>query len=403
MNLIEHEVVSNEGTVAIKEIKCTHDAAASIALACAEIPYESAVLALERLSGIDINAMTEHRVTDSVGAEFVKEVPNIDEDSIAKMTGRFTGNIIENHIEELKNSDNMTEIIKNSIKNGAKGVLRKDYAGPAIKVMYIEIDGTGVPGRQKELAGVKGKQADGSAQTFEAKVGATFIVEHAADGRPLLTDDGEIYRDQNVKYTGTVSKVDEFGRMLYRHALDNGLEDVDVVVFLGDGAKWVWGIQEKYFPYALTGLDLYHSIEKIGLLADHLQFKGRAGTDKKTQFTDECINLLKHGNVMDMLSLIETQACKKGHEKRLQSTLGYFRSNMDRMDYGVFTALGLFVGSGVIEAGVKVIVAGRMKNAGMHWSKNHAEKMIALRCAIRNGGFFSSYLPDQTTFQKIAA
>ena len=56
--------------------------------------------------------------------------------------------------------------------------------------------------------------------------------------------------------------------------------------------------------------------------------------------------------------------------------MGYFRSNREHMNYGIFA------GSGVIEAGVKVIVDNRMKNAGMHWSKDHAEKMIALRCAI---------------------
>jgi hypothetical protein len=65
---------------------------------------------------------------------------------------------------------------------------------------------------------------------------------------------------------------------------------------------------------------------------------------------------------------------------------------MDRMNYGAFTASGIFVGSGVIEAGCKVIVGNRMKHAGMHRSKDHAEKMITLRCAIRNDVFFPSYL-----------
>ena len=62
------------------------------------------------------------------------------------------------------------------------------------------------------------------------------------------------------------------------------------------------------------------------------------------------------------------------------------------MNYGTFAACGIFVGSGVIEAGCKVIVGNRMKNAGMHWSKDSAEKMINLRCAIRNGNYFDSYL-----------
>jgi len=90
--------------------------------------------------------------------------------------------------------------------------------------------------------------------------------------------------------------------------------------------------------------------------------------------------------------LIETLPCKKGNAKKCESAMGYFRSNKEHMNYGVFSALGIFVGSGVIEAGVKVIVGNRMKNAGMHWSKDHVEKMIALRCAIRNNEFLDSYL-----------
>jgi hypothetical protein len=283
-----------------------------------------------------------------------------------------------------------------------EGVFYKDYDGPTIKVMYILCDGTGVPGLHQELAGAKGKQPDGSARTFEAKIGVVFTVKYTAEGKPLLTESGEIYRDRNVYYMGTIHKVEDFGRMLYQHAVENGLEDVDTVVFLGDGARWVWGIQNTYFPYALTGIDLYHSTERLGALIDLLQFKGQSSPARKQAFKDECIGLLRCGKIQDMLDLIETIPCKKGNEKKLENAISYFLSNMERMNYGAFAACGIFVGSGVIEAGCKVIVGNRMKNAGMHWSKDHAEKMIALRCAIRNDEFLDSFL-HYTSSEKIAA
>ena len=95
--------------------------------------------------------------------------------------------------------------------------------------------------------------------------------------------------------------------------------------------------------------------------------------------------------------------CKKGNEKKLESAMGYFRSNMERMKYGAFVASGIFVGSGVIEAGCKVIVGNRMKHAGMHWSKDHAEKMISLRCAVRNDEFFEPYLRNSMSSEICAA
>jgi len=404
IRLIDHEVTLSDGSTENQTIKCTRNAAASIALACSESSYEQASLVLNRLAGLDLTTMTEFRVTDSVGSEFVKDVPSeIDPDRIGEMTEKISGNIMEARIEQIHGSDDKDEIIRKALDDRPDGVLSKDYDGSTMKTMYIQCDGTGVPGRHEELVGVKGKQPDGSAKTFEAKIGAVFTVEHTADGKPLLTENGDIYRDKVVNYMGTVRKVEEFGPLLYQHAVDNGLEGVDAVVFLGDGAKWVWGIQQKYFPYALTGVDLYHSTERVNAMVDLLQFKGRYSSNQKQAFKDECVELLRCGKVQDMLDLVESTPCKNGKEKKLEGAMGYFSSNLDRMDYGAFSACGIYVGSGVIEAGCKVIVGNRMKNAGMHWTKDNAEKMINLRCAIRNGEFLDSYLHDHTKSGNFAA
>ena len=202
---------------------------------------------------------------------------------------------------------------------------------------------------------------------------------------------------------GTIRKVEDFGPMLYQHAVDNGLEDVDAVVCLGDGAKWILGIQQKYFPYALAGIDLYHSLGRMNDMIGLLQFKWRNILKQKQAFKDACDKLLRRGEIKEMLDLIKSKPCKKDKEEELEGAMGYFSSNMERMNYGTFSACGIFVGSGVIEAGCKVIVGNRMKNAGMHWLKDHAEKMISLRCAVRNGEFLDSYLHDHTLSGKSAA
>ena len=402
--MLDHEIAHGDGTTKNQTVKCTHNAAASIALVCAEIPYAQAEQILNRLAGLDMSYMTEFRVTDCVGSEFVEDVPAQPSSTrVAEITERIGENILRNRIELLNDSDNKAEVIRKAVEDKPDGVLYKYYDGPVIKVMYIQCDGTGVPGRHQELAGEKGKQPDGSAKTFEAKIGAVFVVEYTANGEPLLMENGEIYRDKNVSYMGTTRKVEDFGPMLHQHAVDNGLENVDAVVFLGDGAKWVWGIQNTYFPYALIGLDLYHSTERVNAMVDLLQFKGRIGADRKQAFKDECIELLRCGKIQDMLDLFEATPFKKGNENKFESAMGYFRSNMERMNYGAFSACGIFVGSGVIEAGCKVIVGNRMKNAGMHWLKDHAEKMINLRCAIRNGKFLDNYLRDRSVFDKSAA
>jgi hypothetical protein len=47
---------------------------------------------------------------------------------------------------------------------------------------------------------------------------------------------------------------------------------------------------------------------------------------------------------------------------------GYFERNAERMRYPKFRRQHLFVGSGVIEAGCKTVIASRLKRSGMFWT-----------------------------------
>ena len=64
----------------------------------------------------------------------------------------------------------------------------------------------------------------------------------------------------------------------------------------------------------------------------------------------------------------------------VEKELGYFLNNAPRMRYKWFRSRGLFVGSGVVEAGCKSVIGQRLKQAGMHWTIAGADAIIALRC-----------------------
>jgi len=65
--------------------------------------------------------------------------------------------------------------------------------------------------------------------------------------------------------------------------------------------------------------------------------------------------------------------------------IGYFKTNTERMRYRQFRAQGLFVGSGVIEAGCKTIAGRRLKQSGMRWTVKGANAILALRCCELSG------------------
>jgi len=76
----------------------------------------------------------------------------------------------------------------------------------------------------------------------------------------------------------------------------------------------------------------------------------------------------------------------------------YFARNAKRMRYPAFREQGLFVGSGVVEAGCKTVIgaagasssssssssssarAARLKRSGSFWTVDGANSIIALRC-----------------------
>ena len=69
----------------------------------------------------------------------------------------------------------------------------------------------------------------------------------------------------------------------------------------------------------------------------------------------------------------------------VETALGYFETNRERMRYGRFRELGLFVGSGAVEAGCRAVVAQRLKLSGMRWTVRGASAIVSLRCEGASG------------------
>jgi len=94
-------------------------------------------------------------------------------------------------------------------------------ASPAepIPVLYVSTDGTGTPMRREELAGVPGKQEDGSARTREAKLGCVFTQTTTDEqGKPMRDPD-------STSYVGTFRGCREAGVLLHQEALRRGLDE----------------------------------------------------------------------------------------------------------------------------------------------------------------------------------
>jgi hypothetical protein len=245
-----------------------------------------------------------------------------------------------------------------------------------IPLMYISYDGTGVPMRPEELIGVKGKSPDGTAKTREAKLGCVFT-QTALDegGRPVRDPD-------STTFVGAIETAETFGWRIYGEALRRGLARAQRVVILGDGAEWVKTLAEMHFPQALQIIDLYHARQHVSGLCRMLC----GSNDKKmARRRQRWWELLDQGRVESIVS----QACRVLPEdpdlrKSAAAEIRYLDKNKKRMRYNIFRAQGLFVGSGVVEAGCKTVIGQRLKQSGMEWSVRGANAIISLRCVMKS-------------------
>jgi hypothetical protein len=246
-------------------------------------------------------------------------------------------------------------------------------------IFCVGTDGTGAPMRRRDLRGRKGKNG-GRARTREVKVGTVFT--HRKPDQP----DQRPERDfASTTYLAAIVSAEQFGPLLRAEALRRGIAKAKAVVFLGDGAVWVWKLARLNFPNAVCILDYYHACEHLNLLSATLDGEGSPLAKKRyRQWRKALLN--------DKIAQVIAQAkadlpTRTPSRKSAQKQIAYFERNRSRMQYATFRQAGYFIGSGVVEAGCKTVVGQRLKQSGMLWSRRGASHLLAVRCALLSGWF----------------
>lgn len=248
---------------------------------------------------------------------------------------------------------------------------------PAVPKLYIAMDGTGVPVVPRETEGRRGKDATGKAKTREAKLGCTFIQTREDEKGFPIRDEG------STTYVGAIQTAEEFGPRIYAEAVRRGLRQAQKVIVLGDGAPWIWGIAAQYFPFATQIVDLYHAREHLANLG---KFVHGLDSEKAREWTAARKTQLDDGDVEAVITAMKRLRPRQDKvRKEVRKAIDYFQTNKERMRYAEFRRQGLFVGSGVVEAGCKSVMGLRLKQSGMRWSVAGANAIIALRCCQLSG------------------
>lgn len=310
-----------------------------IARAGAEVPFGKAAALIKDLAGVTVSAKTAERSAEASGAA-------------ARAAGSAEAAALR-----------------------ARAIRPLPPPAPVPDMLYIEVDGTGVPVRRSETEGRPGKGEDGQARTREIKLARLFTVSRTdSHGRPVM-DPG------SSSYVATFDGKDALADLVEAEYLRRGGEHFRQVVAIGDGAAWIWAMAGKLYPHATHITDIYHAREHLHDLAGHLAFI----TPDPPRWLEERSAELDAGNIEAIITAARQYPLTGLKAAELDTKVGYFEHNAHRMRYARFKKLGMFTGSGAIEGGIKAIVVQRAKQSGMHWTTTGAAAIIALRTQHASG------------------
>jgi hypothetical protein len=312
------------------------------ALVGQEVPFDHGREQMKLLAGLDVTAKSVERAAEAIGAD------------IAAVAQREIGKAVQLDLPVI--------------------------IGKPIPILYVEMDGTGVPVVKKETEGRKGKTDGQPAHTREVKLGCVFT-------QTTWDEEGYAIRDpDSTTYTGAIETAEEFGKRLYLEAWNRGWSQAAKKVVIGDGAEWIWNLADLHFPGAVQIVDLYHARQHLWELARKLY--PNDNVSQKTWMKVHQKRLLDKGKIQKLVTAIRSlDSTNPEVVDKIRLEADYFRRNADRMRYPKFRHQHLFVGSGVIEAGCKTVIGSRLKQSGMFWTVRGANSIIALRCCHLNGRF----------------
>ncbi len=199
----------------------------------------------------------------------------------------------------------------------------------------------------------------------------------------------KIMRLKNRRLVAVFGSIDALSPRLWLEALRQDVLNAGQVVWLSDGGRGFWRLyRERFSTIAIGVLDFYHAVQNL--------WKGYAvwldGRTKKarTKFKADR-HKLRHGQsnsvLDDILSASELEGLPDSASKALTKLYTYLDKHRKHIDYENFEALGLPLGSGMVESACKWLIQQRFKGVGMRWSEAGFNHLLHLRLDWVNGRF----------------
>ena len=212
----------------------------------------------------------------------------------------------------------------------------------------------------------------------DLKVGAWFTTTAKPPQKP---DDDWKIEANTITYYCDILEAKEFGTLLWATGCQRQAQLAKELVFLGDGAEWIWNLVQEHYPEALQIVDWFHATEYIAPVAN-AAFPDK---DKRQTWIKQVRTDLWEGKLDQVIAAFDRFTEHHRAADAATKAVTYFTNNQHRMDYPTYRDQGYQIGSGTIESGCKQIVSQRLKVAGAIWDLDNAIKTAKARAALLSG------------------
>jgi len=218
----------------------------------------------------------------------------------------------------------------------------------------------------------------------------------------VLTDEGKLDSKVPPIYEVELGNADRVFDLLIGLLRLIGAHKAAEVVFVSDGADWIWDRVDQLEQRAGLAservhkiLDFYHASEHI---SDALKAcKNLSDKERKAKHKALCRTLLEPDGVDEVIQ--ELSVLARGRRgKRVNKEIRYLKKHVTHMQYAAWKAANIPIGSGVVESAIRRVINLRFKAASTFWREDHLSALLYLRCALKAGRWdqlIAAHLRDQ--------
>ena len=227
----------------------------------------------------------------------------------------------------------------------------------------------------------------------EPKLLILYVV--APDGRPCQSWAPVI--------DGTLRGPEAIFGLLRCYAKQLGLASVDKVLFVADGAPWIWtriealiaelGLQPQQI---LMLVDFYHAAKQLSDAIKHRRWSAQ----RRSRWLNKYRQRLRRGDVDSVISALKP-LCRGRNAKVMATCIGYFVKNHERFAYLRMRRLRLPMGSGAMESAIRRVVNLRIQGASIYWLPENVDSILMLRSFYKANRWKT--LQVMATASKVAA